>query len=324
MFNSTVSYQPTTSVIIPVYNGEKDLPALLQCLGEQTYPRTEVEYIFIDNNSTDRTAEILQETVTQWQTRGLKLITATENNIQSSYAARNRGIKMAIGEILAFTDADCRPTPDWLTQLVKPFIDPRIGIVAGEIAALTGGNWLEQYAERNHFMCQQFLLAHPFSPYGQTANLGIRKETFRAVGLFRPYLTTGGDADICWRILRETHWQLTYAPRAIVHHRHRSTLKELKSQLRRYGRSNRYLHQLYGVELMKEFTAKDLITGLGRWLLKDLPKNSVKFLIGKGDLIDLINTPVNLIGFQSRSEGQKTAILPDRADFIDRLSEEKP
>ncbi len=319
MSNSALSYQPAVSVIIPIYNGEGDLPGLLNCLEQQSYPRNLVEYILVDNNSSDRTGEILRETAIKWRERELTLLPEMEKNIQSSYAARNQGIKLAKGEILAFTDADCRPATDWLEELIQPFLNREIGIVAGEVAALTGGNWLEIYAQRNHFMCQKFLLEHPFCPYGQTANLAIRKAAFLEVGLFRPYLTTGGDADICWRIQKETDWRLVYSPDAIVYHRHRSTLKELKSQLRRYGRSNRYLHQLYGVELMKEFTARDLIFGLSRWLLKELPRNSLKILSGKADAIDLIDTPVSLIGFQARSQGQKTATLSDEAIFIERL-----
>jgi glycosyltransferase involved in cell wall biosynthesis len=48
--------------------------------------------------------------------RGLNLIILSENQIQSSYAARNKGIKSARYPFLASTDADCRPAPQWLTE----------------------------------------------------------------------------------------------------------------------------------------------------------------------------------------------------------------
>jgi GT2 family glycosyltransferase len=92
------------------------------------------------------------------------------------------------------------------------------------------------------------------------------------VGLFRPYLTTGGDADICWRILRETDWKLEFAPQAIIRHRHRLNLREFRSQWRRYGYSNRYLHELYGVALMRDFTLRELIYRFSRWLFKEIPR----------------------------------------------------
>jgi cellulose synthase/poly-beta-1,6-N-acetylglucosamine synthase-like glycosyltransferase len=315
--STTLPFFPEVSVIVPIYNGEKDIPDLIDCLARQTYPRQLVEYILVDNNSLDHTSELLATAVKEQGE--LNLIILSENQIQSSYAARNKGIRSAHHPFCAFTDADCRPAPQWLTKLMQPFRDPNIGLVAGEIAALTGATWLEKYAERRQFMSPKFLLEHSFCPYGQTANLAIRQEAFQKVGLFRPYLSTGGDADICWRIQQETDWQLTYAAEAIIYHRHRSTLDDLKSQLQRYGRSNRYLHELHGVELMRTLTSQELFFSLSRWLLKDIPKNSIKILLGKADLVDILGTPLDLICFQSRSRGQATAKLPEKATEIEWL-----
>lgn len=308
---------PTVSVIVPIYNGEEDLPDLLDCLIQQTYPKEKTEYFLVDNNSSDRTSGILAIAVEKANREGIKFYRLTENQIQSSYAARNTGIKASQGEILVFTDADCRPYPNWVEEIIKPFNNQPIGIVAGELIALPGETFLEKYAERAEMMAQKFLLEHPFCPYGQTANLAIRKEAFYKIGLFRPYLTTGGDADICWRIQRETNYKLEYAPKAIIQHRHRSTLKSFRSQFRRYGSSNRYLHELYGVQLMRECNTKDLIYGVSRWIIKDVPKKSIKLLLGRADWIDVMKTPIDLIGFQSRSIGQQEAKLPEKAKQIE-------
>ncbi|MGK7872094.1 MAG: glycosyltransferase family 2 protein [Xenococcaceae cyanobacterium] len=306
------------SVIVPIYNGEADLPELIKCLRSQTYPH-DWDIILVNNNSSDRTAIIL-ETAAQEASKGkLKIQPLTENEIQSSYAARNTGIRGANSDILAFTDVDCRPQPDWLEHLVELFANPKVGIVVGEIVALSGKTLLEKYAERYSIMSQKFTLEHPFCPYGQTANLAIRRQAFEEVGLFRPYLTTGGDADICWRILGESDWQLEFAPRAIIRHRHRSNLRELRSQWRRYGRSNRYLHELYSVDLMRELKPKECFYRLSRWLLKELPRDSVKVIAGQASLIDLIKTPIDLIGFQARTAGQREAKLPESARKIEWL-----
>jgi cellulose synthase/poly-beta-1,6-N-acetylglucosamine synthase-like glycosyltransferase len=310
------TFLPEISVIIPIYNGESELPDLLDCLKAQTYPPDKVEYLLVDNNSQDNTGQLLAKAQ---ESQIIPLIPLAENQIQSSYAARNRGIRSARHDILAFTDMDCRPSQEWLIELVKPFVDTSIGIVAGEVKALPSKNFFEKYSERSDFMNQKYLLEHPFCPYGQTANLAVRKVAFQEIGLFRPYLTTGGDADICWRIQRETDWKLTYSPDAIIFHRHRSSLKDLRSQLKRYGTSNRYLHDLHGVDLMKEFKNEDLVQGLGRWILKDIPKNTVKLFLGKADILDVLKSPIDLICFESRSTGQKTAILPDNAREIEWL-----
>src|SRR5579883_1291736 len=309
-------FLPKLSVVVPVYNGEADLPELISCLLAQTYPKQRVEYLLVDNNSSDRTSQILKTTA---KDSSLVIHPLSENQIQSSYAARNTGIRASTGEILVFTDADCRPQPDWLASLIPPFKNLDVAIVAGEIVALPGNNLLEQYAERQETLSQKHTLAHKFCAYGQTANLAIRRQAFIKVGLFRPYLTSGGDADICWRILRENIGRLEFVQSALVQHRHRTTLKELESKWRRYGRSNRYLHELYGVELMREITLRECCYRFTIWLLKELPTDSIKALAHKTSLVNLLNTPIGLFTARARYAGQREAQLPEKAQIIDWL-----
>ncbi len=315
----TASFLPMVSAIVPIYNGEADLPGLIECLKAQTYPASRVEYLLVDNNSSDRTPAILASAQKEAESQGLTIRHLTENKIQSSYAARNTAIRASTGEILAFTDADCRPLPQWISHLVQAFADPAVGLVVGEINALPGETLLEKYAERQSMMTQKDTLAHPFCPYGQTANLGIRRQVFEQIGLFRPYMTTGGDADMCWRIGRETSWKLYFAETALVQHRHRATIAELKSQWRRYGRSNRYLHELYGVELMRDFTWKESVYRLTRWLVKELPVAGASAIAGKTPWIDAIASPINLYCAINRSAGQREAKLPESAKTIEWL-----
>ncbi|MEG3976910.1 glycosyltransferase, partial [Microcoleus sp. herbarium8] len=53
-------FLPFVSVVVPVYNGERDLPDLIECLRSQTYPPKSVEYLIVDNKSGDRTSAIIQ------------------------------------------------------------------------------------------------------------------------------------------------------------------------------------------------------------------------------------------------------------------------
>ncbi|HAN74396.1 MAG TPA: glycosyltransferase [Planktothrix sp. UBA8407] len=304
------------SVVIPVYNGETDLPDLIECLRSQTYPANQVEYLLVDNNSQDNSVSIVQELA---PSTTINIRSLSENNIQSSYAARNAGIRVATSDIIAFTDMDCRPEPQWLEELIKPFYNHNIGLVTGEIIALPSHNLLEKYADKQETLSQKHTLNNSFLPYGQTANLAIRRVIFEQVGLFRPYLTTGGDADMCWRIQQQTNYQLELASQAIVKHRHRSTLKSLKSQWRRYGESNRYLHELHGINLMKELTPSEYLYRLGRWILKELPLGTVKLLTGKAEIVDLISTPISLFNGNARFQGQQQAKLSEQAKLIERL-----
>lgn len=312
---TTHSFLPMVSVVVPIYNGESDLPDLINGLLSQTYPQDRLEFLLVDNNSSDRTFSLLQTTAES----NSVIHVFSENQIQSSYAARNTGIRAAKGEIIAFTDADCHPQPQWLHSLIQPFIDSNVVIVAGEIAALPGNTLLEQHAQQQDTLSQKHTLNHPFCPYGQTANLAIRRTALETAGLFRPYLSTGGDADICWRILRQNLGRLEFAPNAIIQHRHRRTLPELQSQWQRYGRSNRYLHELHGVDLMPELTLKQYSYRWVRWLLKEVPKNSFKAIAGQAKLVDLFNTPIGLYTARARAEGQRNAKLPENAKKIDWL-----
>jgi glycosyltransferase involved in cell wall biosynthesis len=310
------TWLPRISVVVPIYNGEADLPELICCLSAQTYAKEQLEYLLVDNNSSDNT---LSQLKTFAENSLVKVQVLSENQIQSSYAARNKGIRAASGEIIAFTDADCRPQPEWLEALIAPFVNPDIAIVAGEILALRGETLLEQHAEREETLSQKHTLAHKFCAYGQTANLAIRRQVLEKIGLFRPYLTSGGDADICWRILQANLGRLEFAPSAIVKHRHRTTLTQLEKQWRRYGRSNRYLHELYGVELMRDITLGESCYRLGRWLLKELPRNTMKAMVGKATLVDLLSTPIGLFTARARSAGQREAKLPEKATMIEWL-----
>jgi cellulose synthase/poly-beta-1,6-N-acetylglucosamine synthase-like glycosyltransferase len=310
------NFLPKVSVIVPIYNGEADLSELIACMTAQTYPKEQVEYLLVDNNSSDRTLARVQ---TAAENSPIKIRPLSEAKIQSSYAARNTGIRAAVGEIFAFTDADCRPQPQWLHTLIQPFVNPEVVLVAGEVASLSGKNLLEQFADRQDTLSQKHTLAHKFCPYGQTANLAIRRIALEKAGLFRPYLTTGGDADICWRIQREQIGRLEFAPTAIVQHRHRTTFAELASQWRRYGRSNRYLHELHGIDLMRAITIPECAYSLARWLFKEVPKSSIKAIQGKANVIDLLTTPIGLFTARARYSGQMEAQLPENAKIIDRL-----
>ncbi len=307
------------SVVIPIYNGEQDLPDLLGCLRAQTYPLGRVEYWLVDNRSSDRTPTLLQAAAAQAAQDGFPLHYRSQAQIQSSYAARNVGIRAATHGILAFTDADCRPQPGWLAALVQPFTQPEIGIVAGEVQGLPGSSILEQYAMRRQTLSQTHTLNHPVCPYGQTANLALRRAALQQSGLFRPYLTTGGDADLCWRILQSGQWQIQLAEAAIVQHRHRVGLSQLRAQWQRYGRANRYLHQLHGVPLTPELSLGDYGRRSGRWLLKEVAIAFPQILAGQVSLATLLDTPLDLFCTQARSQGQRRASLPPMTQIIEWL-----
>lgn len=304
--------RPYLSVVVPVYNGARDLPALLSSLLAQIYPRDRVEYWIVDNQSRDRTLDILQDFLQtappSFQIQGLR-----ETTIQSAYAARNVGIRASRGEIVVFTDVDCRPAPDWLVRLVQPFGDRTVGLVAGEVLGLPSRHWLQRYATRRRFLSQRHTLMHPFCPYGQTANLAVRRRVFEEVGLFRPHLATGGDADLCWRA-QAGHWVLQFVEQAVVYHRHRTTLTALAQQWHRYGQAHRFLHDLYGIDLMNALTWREVMHRLGTWLLREMPGALWQALTGATDPAIVLDAPLDLLCALARQRGQTQAPLMSECD----------
>ena len=99
------------SVIVPVHDGAETIGRCLDALCGLDYPEHAVEVVVVDNRSTDTTREI----VASYPVRLVE-----ERGVQSSYAARNRGVMASTGEVLAFTDADCIPDRGWLRALVWP------------------------------------------------------------------------------------------------------------------------------------------------------------------------------------------------------------
>ncbi len=310
---------PLISVVVPIYNGASDLDDLIQCLVDQSYPHKKLEVILVNNGSHDQTQEKIENLLSRSQEFKLNLIGLEETSIQSSYAARNRGIRQAVGEILVFTDVDCRPDPFWLERLITPFSSPDVGLVAGEILPLAGSTFWEWYAERRKILSQSSAMNHPFLPFGQTANLAVRRSIFQEIGLFRPYLTTGGDADLCWRIQLDTSYRFLLQPDAIVRHRHRNTFRSLQSQHRRYGLSHRVLQELHGFEPLHPLTPLEYLGLFFEWLFNEVPKICYRILRKKVPPQEILVRPITLMTRYAMDQGQKQAQIPRNVELIEYL-----
>ncbi len=110
------------SVIVPFYNARDYLVRCVQALLAQTYPSERFEILLIDNNSTDGAADLV---------RGYDRVRVLFESKQGAYAARNRGVGVSRGTLLAFTDADCVPARDWLAQMVEAVRAPGVELALG-------------------------------------------------------------------------------------------------------------------------------------------------------------------------------------------------
>ncbi len=228
------------SVIIPVYNNASGVGLTLGALAVQSYPRDVYEIIVADNGSTDKTPQVVEEFQKLYP--GL-IHLVVEDQIQSSYAARNRGIKVAQGEILAFTDADCSPSPEWLDEGVKAIMKENAAFAAGQIKMTFQRRepniW--EYLDAARKLNQRAYVEN--AGFGATANLFVRRRLFVKYGRFRDDLQSGGDYEFGRRLTKSGE-KLTYAEMAIVYHPARKTLKAILKKSKRVVQGQKQLEKM--------------------------------------------------------------------------------
>jgi glycosyltransferase involved in cell wall biosynthesis len=212
---------PFVSVIIPVYNDAAGLKSCLEALENQTYPKSHNEVIVVDNAS--HNSPEIEDIVRQYHQA-----TYTYQTIPGSYAARNQGISIARGEIIAFTDADCIPYSNWLERGVNNLLNvPNCGLVAGKIDLFfqnpKSPTFVELYESITAFP-QEKLLKNQKG--GATANVFTFKEVINCVGDFNPTLKSNGDLEWGQRVFAKGYQQV-YADDVCVAHRARSSLSQL-------------------------------------------------------------------------------------------------
>jgi glycosyltransferase involved in cell wall biosynthesis len=213
---------PLVSVIVPVYNDAVRLRACLGCLRAQTWPADRLEVIVVDNGSTDDVAPAVAELP------GAILLREAR---PGSYAARNAGVEAARGDVLAFTDSDCLPAPDWIERGVGHLeASPSIGMVGGRIdlrfADPAHPTAVELFDLIYGFPQERFVRRDGFSA---TANLLTRREVMTRVGPFDAGLRSGGDREWGTRAVA-AGFGIVYADDVVVGHPARRRLSELTAR----------------------------------------------------------------------------------------------
>lgn len=209
--------------MIPVLNGADTVTTCVKQVMSQSRPADEV--LVVDNGSTDGTGDVAEAA-------GAAVIRLKERGV---YRARNAGWRACEADIVAFTDADCEPAPDWLERLVEPFIDPSISGAGGSTVLPEVRTPAQRWAELRGFMSQEANFRHRFMPFLATANAAYRRSALEAVGGFEETFASGGDTDISWRIQAFAGGQLTFRPDATVTHHFAEQVGELTSRARRYA-----------------------------------------------------------------------------------------
>ena len=126
---------PSVSIIVPVYGVEKYIERCARSLFSQTYP--DIEYIFVDDGSPDRSVEILEQVVEAFPQRKPRVTILRKSNEGQSFARRD-GIAASHGDFLMFVDSD-----DWL----EPLAVEKLVAAAADADIVTFGFWKE-YGKR--------------------------------------------------------------------------------------------------------------------------------------------------------------------------------
>ena len=204
--------RPDVSVIVPARNAAALLPRLLAALDRSTYTGA-WETVVVDDASTDATGDLAEE----WGARVVRL-----ESQSGPAASRNAGLAVARAPLIAFTDADCEPSPEWLAAMVDALRDADIAM--GPVRPRPD-------VPRDAFA--RTLSIGRESPLFETANLAVRREVVDRVGGFEPFAPVPGvrtglrptvgeghfgeDAVFGWRA-RRTGARTAFVNEALVHH----------------------------------------------------------------------------------------------------------
>jgi 1,2-diacylglycerol 3-beta-glucosyltransferase len=178
---------PRVSIIVAARNEEKRLPALLDSILQQTYPRNLLEVLVVDDRSTDRTGTIVSEYAQHHPHITLVSGRSESGHLRGKANALVQGIEVSSGEILMITDADCVVPPAWVEETVKHYSDERVGIVAG-FTALRDEGWFSAMQSLDWLVLLTIASGAatwgvPLTAIGN--NLSVRRTAYDTVGGYR-------------------------------------------------------------------------------------------------------------------------------------------
>lgn len=223
---------PRAVVIVPFRDAARHLPGLLDALSRLDGVTTgDWELVAVDNGSTDGGGGLVRAAIDRGAVAGRVL---HRGDVASSYAARNHGVMASSAPVLAFTDADCRPRPSWLSAILDHLEGPDgagdvvAGAVDVEVADAT--NVWELFDEAVHLDNEAMATAGRVA----TANMAVRREVLEVVGPFAE-VTSGADHE--WsRRARDAGFRVAFVPTARVGHPTRRTRREVVAKVVRTSR----------------------------------------------------------------------------------------
>ncbi|RFC63970.1 MULTISPECIES: glycosyltransferase [Mesorhizobium] len=204
------------SVVVPHLNQPEFLETGLAALHAQEGVTSEIEIIVVDNGS----RQLPESICAKWDN-----VRLTSEPTPGPGPARNRGVALARGELLAFIDADCKAHPGWLSAIEKEFADPECTIIGGDVRVgyvdPSSPSFLEPYESIYSYRNNE----HIADGFSGTGNLAARASVVKEVGPFAG-IAIAEDRD--WGLRAgKLGFKIRYIPDMIVYHPARKTFEEL-------------------------------------------------------------------------------------------------
>lgn len=195
-------YSPFVSVIIPTYNRAQLLVKALQSVLNQTYQNFEI--LIIDDNSSDNTSEIINN----FKDDRIKYFQLSKN--QGAPAARNNGIKNAIGELIAFLDSDDQWLETKLEKQIELFNkDKNIGLVYTGIKTINNNFPIITLPQKRGDLSKAILIKNHV---GTTSSVMVKKDLIDEVGGFDLTFTSCQDWDLFIRLSQKCEFDFVEEP----------------------------------------------------------------------------------------------------------------
>lgn len=232
------------SVILPCFNGSATLAVQLEALTRQHWPDG-WEVIAVDNGSTDSSVEIVR----RYEDRlpGLKIVQAhtpgtPRLGVPHSY---NTGIQAADGDAFVFCEADDEVAPGWLQAMGEALAEHPFVVARLEHARLNPAWVLPPGSEAQRYSGLSRSASPPYLQWASGAAFGLRRSMYMALGPLSTEFPIAHDMEYCWRA-QSAGYPLHLEPRAVVHYREKTRLKDRFVQGRNWGRDNARLERHLG------------------------------------------------------------------------------
>ena len=230
---------PSVSLVVPSHGRPAPLATCIDAIAQLDYPKELLEVIVVDDDS-------LEPVVGRFpRPDGLSLRVIRQERTGPG-GARNAGVAVAEGGVIAFVDDDCAPASDWLRRIVAPLSGEARVIAGGEtVNALTGNPYSVASQALVSYLYAHYAKGRPSLRFFTTNNLALRRDLFTKVGGFNPEFrqAAGEDREFCVRCAR-LGIELVHVHEAVVYHAHPLTWRTFWRQHYTYGREAHRFHAL--------------------------------------------------------------------------------